>query len=90
LEDSRQRVTDSLAQQPSAESVVYPGDLNSLRDLVRLVVENPQHLEYVTRLASRASELSAALDTLNATAPYANLLGALGDLRQRLEEALKR
>lgn len=90
LEDARQRVTSKLAQQPPAESVVYKGDLNSLRDLVRQVVENPQHLEYVTRLASRANELAAALDTLNATAPYADLLGALTDLKQRVEEALKR
>ncbi|MGH2504075.1 MAG: FHA domain-containing protein [Ktedonobacterales bacterium] len=90
LEDARQRVTSALAVQPSAESVTYKGDLNSLSDLVRQVVENPQHLELVTRLASRATELSAALETLNATAPYANLLGALTDLRQRVEEALKR
>ena len=90
LEDSRQRVAGALSQQPPAETVTYQGDLNGLRDLVRQVVENPQHLELVTRLASRATELSAALDTLNATAPYANLLGALTDLRQRLEEALKR
>ncbi|HZC06637.1 MAG TPA: FHA domain-containing protein, partial [Ktedonobacterales bacterium] len=68
LEDSRQRVVGALGQQPSAESVTYKGDLNSLSELVRQVVENPQHLEYVTRLASRAGELSAALDTLNATA----------------------
>lgn len=90
LEDARQRVTGALSQQPTAESVVYKGDLNGLRDLVRQVVENPQHLEYVTRLASRAQEVAAALDTLNATAPYANLLGALADLRQRLEEALSK
>jgi predicted component of type VI protein secretion system len=90
LEDARQRVTGALAKQPPAESVTYKGDLNSLSDLVRQVVENPQHLELVTRLASRATELNAALDTLNATAPYANLLGALTDLRQRVEEALKR
>lgn len=89
LEDARQRVTGALSQQPSAESVVYKGDLNGLSDLVRQVVENPQHLELVTRLASRAQEVAAALDTLNATAPYANLLGALADLRQRVEEALK-
>jgi len=88
LEDSRQRVGGALAQQPPADSVTYKGDLNSLRDLVRLVVENPQHLEYVTRLASRAQEVDNALETLNATQPYANLLGALEELRQRLDEAL--
>ncbi|HEU5345460.1 MAG TPA: FHA domain-containing protein [Ktedonobacterales bacterium] len=90
LEDARQRVTGALSLQPTADSVTYKGDLNSLSDLVRQVVENPQHLELVTRLASRATELNAALDTLNATAPYANLLGALTDLRQKVEEALKR
>ena len=90
LEDSRQRVVGALSQQPPANTVTYQGDLNGLRDLVRQVVENPQHLEYVTRLASRAQEVSAALDTLNATAPYANLLGALADLRQRLDEALSK
>jgi hypothetical protein len=90
LEDARQRVTGALSLQPPADSVTYKGDLNSLSDLVRQVVENPQHLELVTRLASRATELNAALDTLNATAPYANLLGALADLRQKVEEALKR
>jgi hypothetical protein len=90
LEDARQRVTGALSQQPPAENVTFKGDLNSLSDLVRQVVENPQHLELVTRLASRAGELAAALDTLSATAPYANLLGALADLRQRVEEALKR
>lgn len=88
LEDSRQRVVGALGQQPPADSVTYKGDLNSLSELVRQVVENPQHLEYVTRLASRASEVSAALDTLNATAPYANLLSALADLRKRLDDAL--
>ena len=88
LEDSRQRVVGALGQQPPADSVTYKGDLNSLSELVRQVVENPQHLEYVTRLASRAGELSAALDTLNATAPYANLLAALADLRKRLDDAL--
>jgi len=88
LEDSRQRVVGALSQQPPADSVTYQGDLNGLRDLVRQVVENPQHLEYVTRLASRAGEISAALDTLNATAPYANLLAALADLRTRLDDSL--
>ncbi len=88
LEDSRQRVVGALSQQPPADSVTYQGDLNGLRELVRQVVENPQHLEYVTRLASRASELSAALDTLNATEPYANLLAALADLRKRLDDSL--
>lgn len=88
LEDSRQRVVGALAQQPPADSVTYQGDLNSLRDLVRQVVENPQHLEYVTRLASRAGELAAALDTLHATTPYAGLLAALADLRQRLDDSL--
>lgn len=88
LEDSRQRVGGALAQQPPADSVTYKGDLNSLRELVRLVVENPQHLEYVTRLATRAREVDNALETLNATEPYANLLGALEELRQRLDEAL--
>lgn len=88
LEDARQRVGGALGQQPPAESVTYKGDLNSLRDLVRQVVENPQHLELVTRLASRASELDTALGTLDATTPYANLLGALEELRQRLDEAL--
>lgn len=90
LEDARQRVTGALSLQPPADTVTYKGDLNSLSDLVRQVVENPQHLELVTRLASRATELNTALDTLNATAPYANLLGALTDLRQKVEEALKR
>ncbi len=90
LEDARQRVTGALSLQPSADSVTYKGDLNSLSDLVRQVVENPQHLELVTRLASRATELNAALDTLNATGPNANRRGALAELRQRVEEALKR
>lgn len=88
LEDSRQRVGGALAQQPPADSVTYQGDLNGLRDLVRQVVENPQHLQYVTQMSMRANELAAALDTLNATEPYANLLGALEELRQRLDEAL--
>jgi hypothetical protein len=88
LEDSRQRVGGALAQQPPADTVTYQGDLNGLRDLVRQVVENPQHLQYVTQMSMRANELAAALDTLNATAPYANLLGALDELRQRLDEAL--
>ncbi|HEY7974971.1 MAG TPA: FHA domain-containing protein [Ktedonobacterales bacterium] len=88
LEDSRQRVVGALGQQPPAESVTYKGDLNSLSELVRQVVENPQHLEYVTRLASRAGELATALDTLNATTPYAGLLAALADLRKRLDDAL--
>lgn len=90
LEDSRQRVAGALAQQPPADTVTYQGDLNGLRDLVRQVVENPQHLEYVTRLASRAQEVAAALDTLNATTPYAALLAALTDLRKRLDEALSK
>lgn len=88
LEDSRQRVGGALAQQPPADSVTYKGDLNSLRDLVRQVVENPQHLQFVTQMSMRANELAAALETLNATEPYANLLGALEELRQRLDEAL--
>jgi hypothetical protein len=88
LEDSRQRVAGALAQQPPADSVTYQGDLNGLRDLVRQVVENPQHLEYVTRLASRANELATALDTLNSATPYASLLAALADLRKRLDDAL--
>ncbi|HEX8998100.1 MAG TPA: FHA domain-containing protein [Ktedonobacterales bacterium] len=90
LEDSRQRVAGALAQQPPADTVTYQGDLNGLRNLVRQVVENPQHLEYVTRLASRAQEVAAALDTLNATTPYAGLLAALTDLRKRLDEALSK
>jgi hypothetical protein len=88
LEDSRKRVAGALAQQPPADSVTYQGDLNGLRDLVRQVAENPQHLEYVTRLASKANELATALDTLNATAPYASLLAALADLRKRLDDVL--
>ncbi len=88
LEDSRQRVGGALAQQPPADNVIYKGDLNSLRELVRLVVDNPQHLEDVTRRATRAQEVDNALATLNATEPYANLLGALEELRQRLDEAL--
>ncbi len=88
LEDSRQRVVNALSQQPPADTVTYQGDLNGLRDLVRQVVENPQHLEYVTRLASRAGELATALDTLNATTPYASLLAALADLRKRLDDSL--
>lgn len=89
LEDARTRVTSALAQQPATEQVVYKDDLAGLRDLVGKVVENPQHLEYVTRLASSAQQIAVALDTLHRTAPYADLLAALSDLRQRLDEALR-
>jgi hypothetical protein len=51
-------------------------------------VESPQHLELVTRLASIAPQLADALDTLNATEPYAALLGALADLRKKLDDTL--
>ncbi len=88
LEDARQRVAAAQNLQPAADSVTYRGDLAGLRDLVGRVVESPQHLELVTRLASVTPQLAEALDTLNATEPYAALLGALGDLRKKLDDAL--
>jgi hypothetical protein len=68
--------------------VTYRGDLAALRDLVGQVVSSPQHLELVTRLANVAPQLAEALDTLNATAPYASLIGSLADLRKKLDETL--
>lgn len=88
LEDARQRVATAQGLQPPADSVTYRGDLAGLRDLVGKVVESPQHLELVTKLASTAPQLADALDTLNATEPYAALLGALADLRKKLDDAL--
>jgi FHA domain-containing protein len=88
LEDARQRVATAQGLQPPADSVTYRGDLPALRDLVGKVVESPQHLELVTRLASIAPQLADALDTLNATEPYAALLGALADLRKKLDDTL--
>lgn len=88
LEDARQRVATAQSLQPAADSVTYRGDLAGLRDLVGQVVASPQHLELVTRLASVAPQLAEALDTLNATEPYAALLGSLGDLRKKLDDAL--
>lgn len=88
LEDARQRVASAQSQQPAADSVTYGGDLAGLRELVSQVVASPQHLELVTRLANAAPQLAEALDTLHATTPYAALLGALADLRQKLDEAL--
>ena len=88
LEDARQRVATAQSLQPAAESVTYRGDLAGLRDLVGQVVSSPQHLELVTRLANVAPQLAEALDTLNATEPYAALLGSLGDLRKKLDDTL--
>jgi pSer/pThr/pTyr-binding forkhead associated (FHA) protein len=88
LEDARQRVATAQSLQPAADSVTYRGDLAGLRDLVSQVVASPQHLELVTRLANVAPQLAEALDTLNATEPYAALLGSLGDLRKKLDDAL--
>lgn len=88
LEDARQRVAMAQSLQPVATSVTYRGDLAGLRDLVGQVVSSPQHLELVTRLANVAPQLADALDTLNATEPYAALLGSLGDLRKKLDDAL--
>ncbi|HEX9037090.1 MAG TPA: FHA domain-containing protein [Ktedonobacterales bacterium] len=88
LEDARQRVATAQGLQPPADSVTYRGDLAGLRDLVGQVVSSPQHLELVTRLANVAPQLAGALDTLNATEPYAALLAALGDLRKKLDDAL--
>lgn len=88
LEDARQRVATAQSLQAPAETVIYRGDLSGLRELVGRVVESPQHLELVTKLASAAPQLAEALDTLHATEPYAALLGALADLRKKLDDAL--
>jgi FHA domain-containing protein len=88
LEDARQRVATAQGLQPPADSVTYRGDLPGLRDLVGRVVESPHHLELVTRLANVAPQLAEALDTLHATEPYAALLGALADLRKKLDDTL--
>ncbi len=88
LEDARQRVATAQGLQPAADTVTYRGDLPALRELVGKVVESPHHLELVTRLANVAPQIAEALDTLNATEPYAALLGALADLRKKLDEAL--
>jgi predicted component of type VI protein secretion system len=88
LEDARQRVATAQSLQPAADTVTYRGDLAGLRDLVGQVVGSPQHLELVTRLANVAPQLAEALDTLNATEPYAALLGSLADLRKKLDDAL--
>jgi hypothetical protein len=88
LEDARQRVATAQSLQPAADTVTYRGDLPALRELVGQVVESPHHLELVTRLANVAPQLAEALDTLNATEPYAALLGALADLRKKLDETL--
>jgi predicted component of type VI protein secretion system len=88
LEDARQHVATAQSLQPTQDNVTYRGDLAGLRDLVSQVVASPQHLELVTRLASVAPQLAEALDTLNATAPYAALIGSLADLRKKLDDTL--
>lgn len=88
LEDARQRVATAQGLQPASDTVTYRGDLAGLSDLVNQVVESPQHLELVTKLAVAAPQLAEALNTLHATEPYAALLGALGDLRKKLDDVL--
>ena len=96
IEEARAQVESLLAQldQTSADSgegeEAAPRDLGELIDVTRQAAENPQHLQYLTRLAEHAGEIADALQQQERQQPAAattpeNIRQALEALRSQLE-----
>lgn len=65
IQEARGQVEALLAQLDQAsrsEEESAPRDLNQLIDVTRQAAENPQHLQYLTRLAEHAGEIAQALE----------------------------
>ncbi len=95
IQEAREQVASLLAQldQTAGSSDEggdsYSPDLNALIDVTRQAAENPQHLQYLTRLAEHAGEIADALQQeqqrpATASTPE-SIRQALEALRNQLE-----
>jgi pSer/pThr/pTyr-binding forkhead associated (FHA) protein len=84
LREARSTLARALAAQPDPASVATPERLGELIDVAGQAAENQYHLDYVTKLAGRSREIADALRTLDAAAPYQNLLLTLRALLEDL------
>jgi pSer/pThr/pTyr-binding forkhead associated (FHA) protein len=93
VQEAREQVEALLAQLNQASGTdgeePTPRDLDALIDVTRQAAENPQHLQYLTRLAEHAGEIAEALQQeQQRPAPAATPEGirqALEALRKQLE-----
>ncbi|HLZ25596.1 MAG TPA: FHA domain-containing protein [Ktedonobacterales bacterium] len=88
LSEVRAQLTSALAASPSAPDDASTSDLSELVAVARQAAEHPRHLDYVTTLAARASEIADALEARPASEPDATLRATIEGLLARIDELL--
>lgn len=87
LSEVRRQLASALAAMPAPDDI-GTGDLSELVIVTRQAADNPRHLDYVTTLAARASEIADALEARPASEPDATLRATIEGLLARIDELL--